>query len=51
MDKLIDIESFTLYKEASKLLKQNNIYLNKDCLISDPELCLDIINILEYFKE
>lgn len=46
MEHIIDMKSLLLYKKAAKLLEENDVKYDKAKLLKDPELCLDIINIL-----
>lgn len=51
MDKVIDIESLYAYKEVAKRLKENNISYNKLELLKNPELCKEIIVLMDYFDK
>jgi len=48
MENIIEIKNLLLYKKAVKLLQDNDIEYDKAKLLKDPDLCLDIINILSY---
>lgn len=50
MEKVVEIKSLLLYKEAAKVLEDNNIKYDKAKLLNNPELCLDIVNIFNYIK-
>jgi hypothetical protein len=51
VDKIIDMDSLFLYKEAAKRLEENYINYDKAKLIKDPELCTEIIVLMDLFKE
>lgn len=50
MENVIDIKNLLLYKKAVKLLQENDIEYDKAKLLKDPELCLDIVNIINHLK-
>lgn len=50
MENVIEIKNLLLYKKAVKLLQENDIEYDKAKLLKDPELCLDIVNIINHLK-
>lgn len=51
MEKVVDISTLHLYKEAVKRLDENNIDFDRTKLLNDPELCEEVIRIIEYYSE
>jgi hypothetical protein len=49
--KVIDIDVLIVYKEAVRRLQENNIGFDKTKLLSDPELCMEIIKIVDYYDK
>ncbi|WP_406770738.1 hypothetical protein [Candidatus Clostridium stratigraminis] len=50
MENVIEIKNLILYKKAVKLLQENDIEYDKAKLLKDPELCSDIVNIINHLK-
>jgi hypothetical protein len=50
MGKVLDIHTLIMYKEAEKRLQENNISYDKSKLLNDPELCMEIIKITDYYN-
>ncbi|WP_163193034.1 hypothetical protein [Clostridium thermarum] len=50
MDNIIDMDSLFLYREAAKRLEKSNIGYEKLKLLNDPELCREIIVLMDIFK-
>ena len=50
MDKVIYVENLLAYKEAVKRLKEHKIQYDRSKLLDDPELCREIIRLMNYFK-
>jgi hypothetical protein len=51
MDKVLNFKNISLYKEAARILEINNISFEKSELIENPELCMEIIKMLDYFDQ
>lgn len=51
MEKVVEMRVLVLYKEALQVLDFNDIKYDKERLLNNPELCLDIINIFNYFEQ
>ncbi len=50
VDNIIDMDSLFLYREAAKRLEKSNIGYEKLKLLNDPELCREIIVLMDIFK-
>ena len=51
MDKIIDMNSLFSYREAVKRLEKNHISYKKSKLLNNPQLCNEIIKMMDYFDE
>jgi hypothetical protein len=50
MEKIVEIKSLSLYKNAVRILEDNDIIFDKVKLLNNPELCFDIVNIFNFTK-
>jgi hypothetical protein len=51
MKKIVDIRDFLIYKEVMKKLDEYDITYDKSELLDNPDMCLDIVRIFEYFED
>jgi hypothetical protein len=51
MKKIVDIRDAALYREAVKVLEEYGIKYDKTELLDNPDMCLDIVRIFEYFRD
>ncbi|MCM0649283.1 hypothetical protein NBE98_12965 [Clostridium swellfunianum] len=50
MNKVINVETLRIYREAVEKLEKQKIDFDKKQLLDNPELCKEIINLIDYFK-
>lgn len=50
MDKVVNIESILVYKEAVKRLESLKMDFDKKKLVDNPELCREIIMLIDYYS-
>lgn len=48
MKNVVDFDSLCLYREARRRLEENGIPFDHDKLLGNPQLCRDIISLLDY---
>jgi hypothetical protein len=50
MNKVIPVENIIVYKEAVKRLKEHKIQFDRSNLLDNPELCCEIIRLINYYS-